>query len=318
MTLKKTLASIVLAGAMTFGLANKVDGEITSIKVSSDNAKPNFFSVSGDKVVWSDYREFYGPNNNYYRNYDIYMWDSVNGERPICTNIDFQGYPVISGNTVAWLDHRNVGDPLNFPVEFDVYKWDPINGETELTNNHSIGGLNENLLSICGDTILWESSGSSKGIWEYDSNNGVRRIASGGAPKMYGDNIVYHDNRDGNWDIFMFDSINGERQITNNSSNQVNPHIFGDTISWQDNRNGNGWEYYMWDSVNGERPTTMQWLNNNIPQLYGTSPFYQSSDGIYMITPEPSTLSLLAIGGLAGLGVYALRKKTELKHNCKL
>jgi len=60
------------------------------------------------------------------------------------------------------------------------------------------------------------------------------------SPAIYGDKIVWYDNRNGNDDIYMYDlKTNTEKRITTDSSSQRYPAIYGDKIVWQDYRNGN-------------------------------------------------------------------------------
>ncbi|HII80393.1 MAG TPA: cell surface protein, partial [Methanosarcina sp.] len=66
-------------------------------------------------------------------------------------------------------------------------------------------------------------------------------------PAIYEDRIVWQDNRNGNWDIYMYNlSTSTETQITTNQSNQWNPAIYGDRIVWGDDRNSNeSSDFYM-------------------------------------------------------------------------
>ena len=72
-------------------------------------------SISGNIVVWEDYR-------NGYFNPDIYGYDISSGkEFPICTANGTQELPDISGNIVVWQDNRN--------GKTAVYGYDLSNGE---------------------------------------------------------------------------------------------------------------------------------------------------------------------------------------------
>lgn len=88
--------------------------------------------------------------------------------------------------------------------------------------------------------------------------NKTRITTSGSAeyPEIYGDNIVWQDNRSGNWDIYMYNiSTKKEIQITTNKSAQTDPVVYGDKIVWLDMRNGEntdeflygGQDVYMYD-----------------------------------------------------------------------
>lgn len=54
-------------------------------------------------------------------------------------------------------------------------------------------------------------------------------------PDVYGDKVVYQDNRIGDWDIWMYNLTSGaETQITSNTDNQTYPAIYDNYIVWQD------------------------------------------------------------------------------------
>jgi len=76
------------------------------------------------------------------------------------------------------------------------------------------------------------------------------RITTSGAaaePAIYDDKIVWQDNRNGNYDIYMYNlSTNMETQITDNESDQQCPSIYGDRIIWMDSRNETG-EIYIYN-----------------------------------------------------------------------
>ena len=59
-------------------------------------------------------------------------------------------------------------------------------------------------------------------------------------PDIFGDYMVWQDNRHGNDDIYLYQiSTATETQITTNSANQNNPAIYGNNVVFQDDRNGN-------------------------------------------------------------------------------
>jgi beta propeller repeat protein len=65
-----------------------------------------------------------------------------------------------------------------------------------------------------------------------------------------GSRIVYDDNRDGKWDIYMFDrSTMQETRLTNEPNDQMMPQISGSYVIYMDNRNydssNSGWDLYV-------------------------------------------------------------------------
>jgi len=60
-----------------------------------------------------------------------------------------------------------------------------------------------------------------------------------GAPDVSEDYVVWHDRRNGNWDIYSADlSTLTEKQLTSNSLNQTRPAVSGNTVVWTDFRRG--------------------------------------------------------------------------------
>jgi len=89
-------------------------------------------------------------------------------------------------------------------------------------------------------------------------------------PAIYGDRIVWQDNRNGNNDIYMYNITAGtETRITTNTASQQYPDIYGDRIVWQDNRNGNN-DLYMYNITAGtETRITTNSLAQLNPAIYG-------------------------------------------------
>jgi len=89
-------------------------------------------------------------------------------------------------------------------------------------------------------------------------------------PDIYGDIIVWTDNRNGNSDIYMYDlSTDQETQITTDTASQSGPSIYGNKIVWTDNRNGNS-DIYMYDlSTDQETQITTDTASQSGPSIYG-------------------------------------------------
>jgi beta propeller repeat protein len=90
-------------------------------------------------------------------------------------------------------------------------------------------------------------------------------------PEIYGDIIVWEDNRHGNFDIYMYDLAEdtdddtvpnylelirpdpdpAEIRITEDPAHQEDPAIYGSKIVWVDKRNGNK-DIFIYDIISGE------------------------------------------------------------------
>jgi beta propeller repeat protein len=130
-------------------------------------------------------------------------------ETRITTNTSSQLNPDIYGERIVWQDGRNgSGDYWDPTGNWDIYMYDTFTStETRITTNESLQ-IN---------------------------------------PAIYGDKIVWQDDRNGNSDIYMYNlSSSAETQITTNESNQMWPAIYGDIIVWKDDRNGKS-DIYMYD-----------------------------------------------------------------------
>ena len=57
-------------------------------------------------------------------------------------------------------------------------------------------------------------------------------------PAIYNNKIVWQDDRNGNWDIYIQDLSTKAQIHTTNLSDQVRPDIYGNNVVWQDYRNG--------------------------------------------------------------------------------
>lgn len=96
-------------------------------------------------------------------------------------------------------------------------------------------------------------------------------------PDIYGDLIVYQDNRNGDWDIYMVKYGYPETRITTNTANQIGPRISGNKIVYQDDRNGN-WDIYLYDlTAQTETQITTSAANQEFPAIDGNRLVWQDN-----------------------------------------
>ncbi len=68
-------------------------------------------------------------------------------------------------------------------------------------------------------------------------------ISNSQFPAIYGDNIVWQDDRNGNWDIYILNTKSKVQIHTTNKVEQENPAIYGDRVVWQDKRYNGDYTY---------------------------------------------------------------------------
>jgi beta propeller repeat protein len=97
---------------------------------------------------------------------------------------------------------------------------------------------------VSGNTVVYHCTANGAGyINVYDVLTGATaRVTTAGSQSscdVSGDRIVYDDNRDGNWNIYMTDRATGvETRLTDEPHDQTSPVIRGDYVIYFDNRNG--------------------------------------------------------------------------------
>lgn len=143
---------------------------------------------------------------------DIWVLDLLTGqEYQLVTDAAQQTHPAIYNRKVVWQDNRS--------GHWDIYVYDLLSGQT--------ASLNE-LVPL--QSVRDKLDG-------FDQTE----------PDLFGDLVVYQDNRRGSadMDIYLY-NLNGEYEalITSQASRQESPAIYGQSIVWQDQRGGN-WDIYQ-------------------------------------------------------------------------
>lgn len=91
-------------------------------------------------------------------------------------------------------------------------------------------------------------------------------------PAIWGDKIVWEDNRNGGWDIYMYDlSKQKEVAICTHPADQMYPAIYKDIIVYSDFRNET-LDIYMYDLKTGkeERVSNAPGVSETYPAIYGS------------------------------------------------
>lgn len=219
-------------------------------------------AIYGNKVVFAR------------NNADICIYDLFTNKKTVIHSgiPDLPVYdPAIYENLVAW----EFDQPTSIDAKIRCY--DLSTQQTTDLAGHSTAWSP----AIYGKRIVWtegNESYNSPDIHMYDlltsqdiwgtwiSHSGKANISD-----IYGDKIVWADNRSGNWDIYMYDlSTMKETQITTNPSDSINPAIYGNNIVWQDNRSGN-WDIYAYDLVTHQQIHTTNNSDQVAPAIYGNN-----------------------------------------------
>jgi beta propeller repeat protein len=157
-------------------------------------------------------------------------------------------------------------------------------------------GMDHRLPKIYGDQIVWQDSisGSDIGIvYVYNITSGVETQVSDTTdynynPAIYGNNVVWTDCgsynscinpftlSQSNSIIYLYNISSGiTTQISDGSSWQDYPAIYGNRIVWQDNRNPTSQIYINGTSPGLEKQVNATTSDQNYPNIYGDQVVWQ-------------------------------------------
>jgi len=326
---------LCLLGSLSFQVAAQAPLEtetrVTTSAMGGDPV-PWYPAVSGDIIVWEDYRNGFG---------DVYLYDLSNRtETRITADANDQLRPVVSGNIVVWHDNRNgnwdictldlstgierqlttdPADQFYAAISGDIIVWeDNRNGatnweiyaydlSTETETRVTTNPAGQFLPAVSGSIIVWydyrTGDGDNADIYAYDLSNGTEIVVSNNAaqqwhPAVSGDIIVWEDYRNGNADIYAYDlSTKAETQITSDPTDQLYPEISGNIIVWEDHRSVNE-DVYAYDlATKTEFPITTNASYQEVPRVDGNVIVWQDwrNGGLDIYaasTPAPTPDSL--------------------------
>jgi beta propeller repeat protein len=119
---------------------------------------------------------------------------------------------------------------------------------TDITNN---GESNASVVDTAANTVT-TTTDTDKNLDEIAvtpseiQSTQITTTGSASDPQIYGEKIVYEDNRNGKSDIYMYDLSTQQETRISTSGEAKYPAIYGDRIVYEDNRNKKS-DIYMYD-----------------------------------------------------------------------
>lgn len=254
-----------------YNITSKVETQITSNPAIQSNP-----AINGNTIVWQDARNAVWQKFAYdYVGWDIYMYNlTTHTEQRLPLSPNSNLSPAISGDRIVY--SKEIYSASDFSSYWPyVYTYDLSTGiETQVAAGSITQAYSptSKLISpgIDGNIVVWAQYFIAvRGqfptyVDKYDWNVYARDLSTGASwgsasgyqmsPDVSGYWIVYQDNSNGNWDLYVHDFTNNVNYpVANNTANQVSPaiethNIF--SIVYTDYRNGNS-DIYMSTALYG-------------------------------------------------------------------
>lgn len=204
----------------------------------------NTAGISGNVIVWTDYRNVKGRDD--YDAADIYMYDIASGKESLITNTPGpQTAPVTNGKIVVWDSSSASGSSSG---KNGIYGYD-----LATKKEFRISAGDGYSPAISGNIVVWESPGETKtGIHGYDLTTKKEFVVSAGSPSpggqhspsISGNIVVWEDWRTNRCyegglcasDVYGYDlATKQEFPIVVGAALHTRPSVSGNTVVWEDN-----------------------------------------------------------------------------------
>ncbi len=218
-------------------------------------------SIYENKIVWVGYGDngtIIDKNNNSISRDSICIYDLSTKKETMINTIGRAYAPVIYSDRIVWQGSRNSGFTGG---RGDVYMYN-LSTEKESRISYSGQSSSGSPPAIYGDRIVWQNHHNGNYIYMYNlSTKKETQITTSGSamePDIYGDRIVYSDNRqrlppgDGYFcDIYVYDltarPIEPQAGFTSNVTSGIAPL----TVLFTDTSTGGVPTSWHWDTGDG-------------------------------------------------------------------
>lgn len=285
----------------------------STVAVTSDGTA-RLQAMDGNVLVYSDLAPAAANGVQYF---NIFAYDLIAGTtRRLSTSTSNQFNPSISGTTVVWEDDRNG------VINIDIYGIS-LSGGSEFPV--ATDARSQDQPSISGSLVAWRDlRNGPPNVYAVDLSTPAPRteiaIAAGStvqaeSPMVDSGTVVYtKKTAAGYFNIFVWDALNGERQVSICACDEVFPRISGNSVVWEDDRNKatTGLDLYGKNLTNLaglDLVVDNEPLDQRLHDVDGTNVVFADprtgTSNVFLITTDPP-LTITRIGAVsAGLNAAA-------------